>query len=700
MKTLIVLQGIPGSGKSTFIEENGLAEYTLCPDTLRLMFSSLQMGEEDMEIDQKVNNKVFPLLETLLDTRMEAGAFTVVDATHCSAKSLDMYKKLIKKHHYRMVLITFDVSLDECIKRNQSRGYKAVPPQVLTRMHNNLQAFTYENWYKIATPENWKSFACQQFDVLDRYEKVIHVGDIHGSIVPLKKIEIVPENFYIFMGDYIDRGTQNGKTMKYIMELATKPNVILLKGNHELHIDTYLSTGKCKTRDFAKSMEQIIAEGITNAELKSFTSKLRDVYTYTYYGKTVICNHGGIPFMPKDIRFINPMQYIKGVSDYDFNVDKAWSENTPNVFQVHGHRNKIGVAADEYPYSFNLNSAIERGEALRILTLSANGSKVSEIDNPDFLSSDDLMFAKLSEDPDIITKEQSGVVSFNFTRETFWEKRWTANTIQARGLFCNGETHKVVARGYEKFFSVGETMMTSLAAIERLSYPLNAYVKENGFLGLLGVHNNELMFASKSSITSDFAKWFKEIFEMSADSDAVLKYLQENNACMVFEVVDNINDPHIINYDGERKIVLLDVLKRDYNFSKISYAELVKVAKDFNLPCKELAYSFADFDSLKEFLEDTESYDYLYHGKKIEGFVFEDQSDSVFHFKLKSGYYKFWKAIRGYYENKTISPDNRKIRLFKMLAENNLHSQIPLAEKILLKFPESIGLFEMQMAIE
>ena len=37
MKTLLLLRGAPGCGKSTFIEQNGLKPYALSADDLRLL---------------------------------------------------------------------------------------------------------------------------------------------------------------------------------------------------------------------------------------------------------------------------------------------------------------------------------------------------------------------------------------------------------------------------------------------------------------------------------------------------------------------------------------------------------------------------------------------------------------------------------------------------------------------------------------
>ena len=40
MRILLLMRGVPGSGKSTFIKEQGLEPYTLSADPLRLLYAS------------------------------------------------------------------------------------------------------------------------------------------------------------------------------------------------------------------------------------------------------------------------------------------------------------------------------------------------------------------------------------------------------------------------------------------------------------------------------------------------------------------------------------------------------------------------------------------------------------------------------------------------------------------------------------
>jgi len=107
---------------------------------------------------------------------------------------------------------------------------------------------------------------------------------------------------------------------------------------------------------------------------------------------------------------------------------------------------------------------------------------------------------------------------------------------------------------------------------------------------------------------------------------------------MVFEVIDPVNDPHIIKYTSE-KIVLLDIVKNSYEFSKLKFKEMVKIAKSLNLPNKvEWVLCSSSVRGKVEIAEKI---------NLIEGFVFElETDDKVFMFKVKTNYYNFWKAIR------------------------------------------------------
>ena len=87
--------------------------------------------------------------------------------------------------------------------------------------------------------------------------------------------------------------------------------------------------------------------------------------------------------------------------------------------------------------------------------------------------------------------------------------------MRARGLFLNTLTNEIVIRAYDKFFNIGERRDTELAALEQtMTFPVRAWVKENGFLGLVGYDSaaGGLVMASKSTTEGDYAAAFRREF--------------------------------------------------------------------------------------------------------------------------------------------------------------------------------------------
>ncbi len=79
------------------------------------------------------------------------------------------------------------------------------------------------------------------------YSRVLAVGDIHGMYEKLIKLmEIIQfdpeEDLLVFLGDYIDRGPDSVKCLRYVYDLQrTCPDsVVCLLGNHEVMMSSYL----------------------------------------------------------------------------------------------------------------------------------------------------------------------------------------------------------------------------------------------------------------------------------------------------------------------------------------------------------------------------------------------------------------------------------------------------------------------------
>lgn len=248
-------------------------------------------------------------------------------------------------------------------------------------------------------------------------------------------------------------------------------------------------------------------------------------------------------------------------------------------------------------------------------------------------------------------KELGGSLSsFNFTREAFQEGIWDDQTMRARGLFIDTAVPRIVARSYDKFFAVDERPETQLGILApSLSYPVDVYVKENGFLGIVAPDGEgDLLFASKSTIDSDFARWCEEIVrsEIGDDgADRLRKRLEELDATAVFEIVDPVRDPHIVLY-GEPKAVLLDVVSRTLDLRLLGYDELCDFARECGCKVKERVATIEDADGFASWYrsvadEDASALD----DECIEGYVFIDAAQRMG--KVKLSWYRTWKMLRG-----------------------------------------------------
>lgn len=120
MRILLLIRGVPGSGKSTFIKEQGLEPYTLSADALRLLYASPMLDNAGRWcISQHFDKQMWPFLLQTLEERMKRGCFTVVDATNIRGRDITAYKKLANEYKYRVYVVDFtDITIEEAKKRN------------------------------------------------------------------------------------------------------------------------------------------------------------------------------------------------------------------------------------------------------------------------------------------------------------------------------------------------------------------------------------------------------------------------------------------------------------------------------------------------------------------------------------------------------------------------------------------------------
>lgn len=672
MRILLLLRGSAGCGKSTWIEKNGLKPYTLSADDIRLLCQSPIMQVDGTGgISQANDNVTWKTLFNLLEVRMQKGEFTVIDATNSKTSEMNRYKEMCNTYRYRIFCVDFtDIPIEEVKRRNANREIlKRVPEEAIDKMYSRFATQKIPSGIKVIKPDELDSIWMKMFD-LSEYKKIHHIGDIHGCNTVLQKYladngGIKDDEFYIFTGDYIDRGLENAEVVKFLISIKDKKNVLMLEGNHERWLWLYANDCTGKSKEFELITKPALNETrISKKDIRQLYRKFGQCAYYRYGDNVYLVTHAGLSTLPKNLSFVATDQMIRGVggcNDFE-KIAETFINTTPdNVCQIHGHRNTKRLDTKVNDRVFNLEGRVEFGGELRCVQVDKDGIHTIEIQNEVFKTPEiqseqtvtsssvaDTIIA-LRENRYIQEKKFGNISSFNFTEKAFYDKVWDEQTTKSRGLYLDTLKGKVVARAYDKFFNINERPETKFDMLQyKLQFPVTAYVKENGFLGIVSYneYKDDLLIASKSTVDSQFAQWFKEMLyeKISAENiQEMKKYIKEHNVSFVFECVDMKNDPHIIEYP-KSKLFLLDIVQNDMNFSKYEYDTMVDVANQFGLTPKEKAFEIATWQEFFDWYYDILEEDYEYDGRKIEGFVIEDSVGYMT--KLKLTYYNFWKFMR------------------------------------------------------
>jgi len=652
-----------GSGKSTFIKNNNLTDYTLSADEIRLMFHSPSMTEDgSMSISARSDREVWNTLHRMLEVRMESGDFTVIDATHKTSKAVSKYLELADKYRYNCYQLNIEATLEECLERNLLRDpIRRVPDSEIIRAHEILQTNKLSNRFKqISSIDEIINYYVT--DVSD-YKEVKIIGDVHGCYTCLKEAvgeTLDPDILYVFVGDYFDRGIENKEMYDFLVQHHKDSNVILLEGNHEKHIWKLINGLDITSSDFKETLEEIEKSVPRNQVvkiLKEIYNKLRQCFAFVYRGQKYLVTHGGLTAVP-NLTTIPTINMIKGVGGYDMEVDKIYEENyllgrCQDFIQVHGHRN-----TNPTEHSICLEDSVEFGGNLKVLSITEGDRELLSYENKVFseerLNNFQQAVYKV-DDPEVCKMMNSRLVnvkgckhnmySLNFTRNAFIGKKWNLATIKARGLFVDKKTGEVRMRSYDKFFNLGEQKETRVENLEKsLVFPVKVAVKENGYLGIMSVVDGQVVFASKTTDSGPFAERFERIFNETVskhDADFLKSLLKKENASAVFEVISPTEDPHIIKYEKE-EVVLLDILHNklnlepDYQTVSDKFKEVVKKNTSLRTPNE---FTIHDDDTLWDTIAL-----YSVDNCEIEGFVVTDARG--FKFKVKFDYYNFVKSLR------------------------------------------------------
>ena len=147
---LVMLVGIPCSGKSTYV--NKLRDYEYWKDAVVLSTDNYieeqakRLGMTYNEVFQDCIDEATRQLEMSFVRAKEDGKRIIWDQTNLSIKTRK--KKLTKVPSiYKRTVVWFQVDLEEALKRNGTREGKFIPESILKRMYHQFEVPTLEEGF-------------------------------------------------------------------------------------------------------------------------------------------------------------------------------------------------------------------------------------------------------------------------------------------------------------------------------------------------------------------------------------------------------------------------------------------------------------------------------------------------------------------------------------------------------------------------
>ncbi len=312
--SLVAMVGISSSGKSSFVKKHFLPYESVSSDQCRGIVSN-------DENNLKVSADAFEMVDYIVRKRLKNGLLTVVDATHVQPDSRKSILQAARDYHCLPVAIVLNPPMSVCQERHEARGDRHFSKRVLDNQHRQLkrtmrflkkEGFRYiyklnsieeiENIEVIKQPM-WTNKKSEEgpFDI---------IGDIHGCFDELYQLliklgysitdvedrytVIPPENRKaVFVGDLIDRGPENVKVLKLVMDMVKQDCAICVPGNHENKFLRWLRGRKVQLRyGLEVTTEQVEKESDAfKNELEKFIDSLISHYVFDH-GKLVVAHAG------------------------------------------------------------------------------------------------------------------------------------------------------------------------------------------------------------------------------------------------------------------------------------------------------------------------------------------------------------------------------------------------------------------------
>lgn len=133
-KNLYIVCGIPGTGKSTYIQAMFPETRVVSSDTIRRQYFDSLLAANDEETREQNNEMVFALYHSAIRESLERGRSVVADATNLTARSRKKLRAIAHETDADPILILFTNAI-QGYERNRKRDADSVVPETaMTRM--------------------------------------------------------------------------------------------------------------------------------------------------------------------------------------------------------------------------------------------------------------------------------------------------------------------------------------------------------------------------------------------------------------------------------------------------------------------------------------------------------------------------------------------------------------------------------------
>lgn len=161
---LVLMIGIPGSGKSTYAKRRFMGKENAYISRDEIRFSMVKEDEEYFSKEKEVFNEYVKQVDEALCGNYR---YVIADATHLNKASRDKLLNRLTNKPKQIVVIYMDTPLMLAIMRNNEReGRAVVPEKVIRNMYDSIQLPTAEEDIDLVTIKTEYNGERGEYDIL------------------------------------------------------------------------------------------------------------------------------------------------------------------------------------------------------------------------------------------------------------------------------------------------------------------------------------------------------------------------------------------------------------------------------------------------------------------------------------------------------------------------------------------------------